>query len=290
MTRALLFLLVLLGALPAAAGEMRKVMVGGVERTYYLHVPEKVKGAAPLVIWLHGKTTDGGQNDVQSRGWEHVANHNGFIIAGPDAAALWPDQPMKGQNFRAWNQGGIQIASNISKSDDIGFISAMIDDIARTTAIDRRKVYAGGFSSGGGLAHRLGLELSTRIAAISASAAGLPPTFKKPARGISMLISAGDRDPVTPVEGRGSFVSDSHRVLVDKWRTLDDCPAPKKVPSKPELVIEASGPCRDGSEVRYILMRGTEHAWPTDHKPIDLTITSWEFFTRFSLPATAVQK
>ena len=50
------------------------------------------------------------------------------------------------------------------------------------------------------------------------------------------------------------------------------------------VAIEASGPCRDGSEVRYILMQGVEHRWPID-RPINLSRTTWDFFKRFSLPA-----
>ncbi len=276
----------LLGTLPAQAGEMRRIVVNGVERTYYLHVPPKVRTGAPLVIMLHGGTAHG-QNDVGRYGWEHMADSNNFIVAGPDGTTLRANEPESRTNYRAWNQGGGRTTS-IGAANDVGFIAAMIDEIAKTNAIDRRRVYVAGFSSGGGLAHRLGIELAGRIAAISSVAAGLPPTYTRPARGVPVMIAAGDRDPVTPVGGNGSFVTDSHRALIDKWRVLDDCPAPRQIPSAPDLSIEASGPCRDGSEVRYVLMIGVDHAWPRTRQ-IDLTQTSWDFFKRFSLPASAVR-
>ncbi len=285
--RILLCLTVLLGAVPAQAGEMRRIVVKGVERSYYLHVPPKPRAGMPLVIMLHGGAANG-QNDVGRYGWEHMADGNGFVVAGPDGATLRANEPASNENYRAWNQGGIQIASNVSASDDLGFIAALIDEIARSNAIDRRRVYVAGFSSGGGLVHRLGLELPGRVAALSAVAAGLPPTYPRPARGVPILISAGDRDPVTPVAGKGSFVGDSHRTLIDKWRVLNDCPAPRQIAAAPDLAIEASGPCRDGSEVRYILMKGVDHVWPRTQQ-IDLTQTSWDFFKRFSLPASAVR-
>ena len=279
--RALLLALVLLGALPAQAGEMRRITVGGVERTYYLHLPANRRPTAPLVIVLHGATADG-RNDVGRYGWEHVANNRGFIVAGPDAPTLRGGPPSN-QNYRAWNHGG-RTPGNISASDDVGFIAALIDDVSRAAAIDRRRIYVAGFSSGAAMAHRLALELPGRFAAISASAGGLMlPAYRRPERGVPILLSAGDRDPVTPVDGKGTFVADSHRTLIDKWRILDDCPAPRRLAAPKDLVIEASGPCRDGSEVRYVLMLGVDHAWRTD-KPIDLTEASWEFFQRFSLP------
>jgi polyhydroxybutyrate depolymerase len=273
--------------LPAQADEMRRIVVNGVERTYYLHVPPGMAAGEPLVIMLHGTTTDDGKNDVLRYGWDHTANSHKFIIAGPDGATLRANEPAGRDNHRAWNHGGSRTASNITVSDDVGFIAAMIDDIARTSAIDRRRVYVAGFSSGAAMAHRLGIELAGRLAAISASAGGLPPKYTRPSRGMPILISAGDRDPVTPVEGNGTFVTDSHRTLVDKWRSLDDCPAARRIPAAPDLLIEASSPCRGGSEVRYILMIGVDHAWPRT-RPIDLNEASWEFFKRFSLPASAV--
>lgn len=280
--RVILILLSVLAAFPGKAGEMRRIVVNGVERTYYLHAPPTVKAGAPLVIMLHGAIANG-RNDVHRYGWHHMADTRDFVVAGPDAPTLRADRPESDKNFRTWNHGGHRAASNVTASDDVGFIAAMIDDIARVSAIDRRRVYIAGFSSGGSMAHRLGIELSGRIAAISASAGGLPPTYDRPSRGMPILISAGDRDPVTPVEGNGTFVADSHRVIIDKWRTLNDCPASQRMPSAPDLLIEFSTPCRDGSEVRYVRMIGVDHIWPRT-KQIDLTVASWEFFVRFMLP------
>ncbi len=280
--RVVVILLSLLAAFSAEAGEMRRVAVNGVERTYYLHVPTTVKAGAPLIIMLHGATADG-RNDVRRYGWEHWADSRDFVIAGPDAPTLRANEPVSDKNFRTWNHGGPRATGNVAASDDVGFIAAMIDEIARLNAIDRRRVYVAGFSSGGAMAHRLGVELSGRIAAISASAGGLPPTYGRPVRGLPILISAGDRDPVTPVEGNGTFIIDSHRVLIDKWRALNDCPASRRMPSAPDLLIELADPCRDGSEVRYVRMLGVEHIWPRTNQ-IDLTVASWEFFMRFRLP------
>lgn len=280
--RVLLVLLSLIAAFPAEAGEMRRIVVKGVERTYYLHEPTRMKAGLPLVIMLHGATADG-RNDVRRYGWEHWADSHDFVVAGPDAPTLRADEPVSDKNFRTWNHGSHRTPSNVTATDDVAFIAAMIEEIARLRAIDRRRVYIAGFSSGGSMAHRLGTELAGRIAAIVAAAGGLPPQYGRPVRGVPILITAGDRDPVTPVDGKSQFVEDSHRVTIDKWRAMDDCPAARRLQSAPDLLIEVSGPCRDGSEVRYIRMIGVEHEWPRTRQ-IDLTEVSWDFFRRFSLP------
>jgi len=83
------------------------------------------------------------------------------------------------------------------------------------------------------------------------------------------------------------FVKESQRALVDRWRTLDGCPAAHTIPGPKDTLIEVSGPCHDDSEVRYILMLGVDHRWPM-RDPIDATQTSWDFFKRFSLPAAPI--
>lgn len=282
MTRAfVLLLLMLFTVTPTYAGEMRSLIVNGIERTYYVHVPATVKPGAPLVIFLHGAIANG-RNDVHRYGWHHMADSHDFVVAGPDAPTLRANEPESNENFRTWNHGNHRGLNNVTASDDVGFIAAMIDDIARLDAIDRARVYVAGFSSGGSMAHRLGIELSTRIAAISASAGGPPPTAARPARGMPILITAGDRDPVTPVEGNGTFVKESHRVIIDRWRVLNGCTEPRQLPSSRDLLVEVSSPCRDGSEVRYIRMLGVDHIWPRLSQ-IDLTDESWKFFRRFRL-------
>jgi len=294
----LLLLIAVLGAAGLAvklapmthAGEMRQLTVNGVERSYYLYVPPGLPSGAPLVIMLHGAGGDG-RGAILTSGWEQVANDDEFVVAGPNASMDHPDRAPGRRNLSFWNAGVASEPAGVAASDDVGFIVAMIDDIARTVGIDRRRVYVAGFSSGGHMANRLGQEIAGRLAAISTSASQMAPLPRPPSRGIPVLFSAGDRDPITPVGGarialpEGRFlVKESQRALVDRWRTLDGCPAAHTIPAPSDVLIEVSGPCRDGSEVRYILMHGVDHRWPTD-KPIDITQASWDFFKRFSLPA-----
>ena len=288
----LLLLIALLGASSALADEKRQITVNGVKRTYYLHVPAGLSSGAPLVIMLHGAGADGNVA-LRDFGWVDLADESQFVVAAPNASTIYADRAPGQKNLRVWNSGPAgYYPENIARSDDTAFIVAMIDDVARTAGIDLRRVYVAGFSNGGYMANRLGQEIAGRLAAISTSASDLTSLSKPPSRGISVLFSAGDRDPLTPVErqkvmtiwGGASFIKESQRALVDRWRTLDACPAARTVPSPANTIIEVSGPCRDGSEVRYILMQGVAHAWPLS-RPIDLTRTSWDFFKRFSLPA-----
>jgi len=270
--------------------EIRLLTVGGVERTYYLHVPAGLPSGTPLVIMLHGDFNDG-RTAARTYGWVHQSDLSGFVLAGPNGARVDPGGRPSHRNLRGWNSGVIDEPLGRTRSDDVGFIVAMIDDIARTARIDRRRVYLAGYSSGGHMANRLGQEIAGRLAAVSTSGGLFVQLPRPPSRGIPIMISAGDRDPHAPMEmswrvmpNGGVVVKESQRDIVDHWRTLNACPPAHPVPSPQGTTMEVSGPCRDGSEVRYLVMYGVPHTWATG-RPVDLTEMSWGFFQRFSLPA-----
>lgn len=287
----ILFLLAIVAiAGPARAGELKHLAANGLDRTYYLHVPKGLPPGAPLVIMLHG-AADEGERMVRALGWETLADQEHFIVAGPNATLLHPDRPPGEGNMRIWNSSAGYYPASIAAVDDKGFIVALIDEIARTHAIDRRRVYVAGFSNGGYLANSLGQQIPDRIAALAAVAGDFTPLVKSLPRGIPVLIVAGDRDYFSPVKGGklkmiwgNEFEKESLRQLVDRWRTLDDCPEAKSSAGPHRTRIEISAPCRDGSEVQYISMAGVDHQWPTGD-PVNLTNVAWNFFKRFSLPA-----
>jgi polyhydroxybutyrate depolymerase len=51
-------------------------------------------------------------------------------------------------------------------ADDIGFMTALIDELTSVYSIDPTKIYLAGMSNGGMMTHRLAIALSDRIAAI----------------------------------------------------------------------------------------------------------------------------
>jgi len=259
----------------AADSDSHRLVINGVERTYYLHVPAALPPGAPLVVVLHGDASDG-KSAFRDFGWEDQADLGQFVVAGPDGSRGYPDATPNRRNRRGWNSGVPGEPGSIPMSDDVNFIVAVIDDVARTNDIDRRRVYVAGFSSGGHMANRLGQEIAERLAAISTSASRMALLSHPPSRGMPVLISGGDRDPRTPTDGQ--------LTLVDDWRKLNACDTAHATAAPTNVQIEVSGPCRDGSEVRYIFMQGVAHAWPTKD-PIDLTQASWDFFKRFRLPA-----
>ena len=75
----------------------------------------------PLVIMLHGK----GESGVlfEGVGMDSFANRDGFITVYPDALGY----------DRSWNDGGTGSWAEKNNTDDVGFVSALIDHLKLKT-------------------------------------------------------------------------------------------------------------------------------------------------------------
>jgi poly(3-hydroxybutyrate) depolymerase len=112
--------------------------VDGVPRRYELHVPPAYEGRTPLplVLNFHGLTSSGTGQRAFSQ-MDVTADARGFVVAYPD-----------GLN-ESWNAGMCCGGAAENGVDDVGFVRAVIKDIAERGCIDLKRVYATGMSNGG---------------------------------------------------------------------------------------------------------------------------------------------
>jgi len=79
-------------------------------------------------------------------------------------------------------------------TDDIGFIEDLLDELEANYRVDSSRVYVTGYSNGAQMTHRLGCELSERIAAIA-------PVMAQPLLGFNCAPSKGDSLPILNIWG-----------------------------------------------------------------------------------------
>ena len=297
-------LLICLSIGSALAGEMRSLRLGTDERSYYVHIPAGLKPGAPLLFVLHGA---GGSGELAVRlyRWQAKADAEGFVVVGPDAPTAFANRPADFRtNPRAWNDGSGRGAGNIGSSDDVGFITALIDALAQSHGIDRGRVYVTGFSSGAGMTQRLGQEAADRIAAIAPVAGIMVPMRSSLPRPMPVLYVSGDKDPLNPLMGGdivlpwgGKFRKEPIQTLVDRWRDLDGCRGAPAITTAPSLRVQSWSACGGDVEVRYVLIHNHGHEWPgggrtrlpeavvgpTNADAYDATAAAWTFLQRWRL-------
>jgi poly(3-hydroxybutyrate) depolymerase len=72
----------------------------------------------------------------------------------------------------------------------------ILDELITSLSVDTSRMYVVGFSNGGNMAGRCGIELSHRFAASVMHAGSLPAdTSFSPARAVPMCLSVGNKDP-----------------------------------------------------------------------------------------------
>jgi polyhydroxybutyrate depolymerase len=281
------------------------ITVGGRTRTYKAHVPPGASGASslPLVIVLHGGFGNAYAVEMQSE-MSLLADKAGFVAAYPEGLgkALMPSVG------RSWNGGGCCNPAVGRKIDDVGFIAAMIDDLAKKVNIDRRRVYATGLSNGAIMCYRLACELSDRIAAIAPIGGPDTTLACTPARPVSIIHFHGTADPCSPFGGgpgggcaakalgfepKPIFDTPSIPEIAKTWAgRISAPPEPRTALRKGAVACTAYGPGREGAEVMLCTIEGGGHTWPggveklqgslvgTVNRDISANEVMWEFFQR----------
>jgi len=296
------------GPRPVAAGLVdvpRSLKVGGVERTYRLHVPPAYDGVRPLPLLLlfHG---GGGQGAGMARlsGMNQVADRNGFLVAYPD-----------GLN-RHWNDG----RSVVRGADDDAFVRALIDDLSSRYKVDPRRIYATGISNGGFFSEHLVCAMPDRIAAAAMVAATMSVeqySGCRPGRAVPVLFILGVEDPLVPWQGgtiglkrgpirqllkdRGKAVSAAQSVAY--WVKNNGCSPVPAVSVLPDadprdgtrIRKEAYQSTPGGAPVVLYAIDGGGHCWPGGRqylperiigrtsRDINASEVIWEFFAGQSL-------
>ena len=170
-------------------------------RTYDLAVPADLDASkpAPLLVMLHGyspsKTAP--QDMDASMHMSPAANKRGILVAFPRGTY---DAML---NRYEWNATDACCGFNTPDANDIGYVTAMIDEITSKYKIDEKRIFVVGHSNGGFMAHRLACDQADKLAAI-VSLAGA--TFKNPNKcaasaPISVLQVHGDADATIAYAG-----------------------------------------------------------------------------------------
>lgn len=269
----------------AARVTTQALQAGGLAREYLLLDRSRGQGPAPLVIVLHG---GGGNPRTMIPRWEAKARAAGFVVVAPKGI---------GRNARSgtWNAGGCCGEAQARGLDDVGFIAAVIDDVAKRTSIDPRRIYITGFSNGGMLTHRVAAALGNRIAAAAVVSGALFGNESAPRASVPMLIMHGEQDPVVGFNGGPSstrFVARAQalpfqpvRYAVDFWRKANGCNQPPAITRRAGLSIEKST-CKGNADVVLYDLKQGGHNWPGSSvvhdtgsaDAVDATSVIWDFF------------
>jgi polyhydroxybutyrate depolymerase len=208
------------------AGDTTKMTaVGGRNggmRTYIVHVPQSYDGTkpVPLMINFHPLIFGTGSGQRRGSGWAEIGDAEGIITAFPDGYDA------------AWDIGNCCTRGEV---DDMAFAKAMVEEISKEACIDPNRVYASGYSMGGGMSHLLGCKAADIFAAVAPSAFDLTEENHipcEPGRPITVFMHRGMADGVVPYAGGPTTPPNGTPVTVtmlgavgsfNEWGKINNC-------------------------------------------------------------------
>ncbi|WP_290736598.1 MULTISPECIES: PHB depolymerase family esterase [unclassified Fibrobacter] len=253
------------------------VTVDGKQRTFIMHIPSAYKGdkPVPLVIDYH-PIGGSGNGEFGSSPYKAKTDPEGVIT-------LYPDGTSKpGGMGNGWNVGPC-----CSNDDDVKFSYAMIDKLKEIACIDPQRIYATGFSMGGGMSNHVACMMSDVFAAVAPAAMDLNKTNSaacKMSRPISVINFRGTNDPVCKYQGGDSGFNDGLNFLGAEgtfkfWGEKNGCTG---APTKNSNGCDEYSNCQDGVKVVLCTKQGGGHDYG------DASI-GWPFLKQFTLPASFVK-
>jgi len=253
---------------------MQTVDVGGGTRNYLLHVPSAYDGSkpVPLVVDFHGLGTSGMQQRTASK-FPAVTDPEGVVMAFPTG--------LPGPMGNGWDVGPCCVAN----VDDVAFAKALVAQVGVTACIDPKRVYATGFSMGGGMAHYLACHAADVFAAVAPASFDLLQdnvSQCQPPRPVTEISFRGSADMLVPYAGGySSFVPGMPVTFLgaqgtfQKWADIDGCSGPPSAPDGNGCSTFSS--CAGGVEVVLCTKQGAGQIQS------DATI-AWPVLTRHPLP------
>ncbi|WP_255120306.1 PHB depolymerase family esterase [Synechococcus sp. Cruz CV-v-12] len=265
-------------------------------RDYLLYTPPSYNpnSPTPVVFGFHGGTSYN-VRFARTTNLHKLADEKGFLVVYPNAVN------------KNWNDGRGTVNQDI---DDVGFVTALIEEVKRLRNVDARRVYVTGISNGAFLVQRLACERSDRIAAFSSIAGSMPTPLRatcNPSKPVSIMMINSPNDPFVPWEGGEGKRGKGGSILsilgtVDFWRQRDGCRAsneetlPDNVPGdNTRVYVRRYGDCLGNTAVVLYRIEGGGHTWPggadqpawllgATSQKLNATRVSWNFFQMHTLP------
>jgi polyhydroxybutyrate depolymerase len=261
----------------------------------------------PVMVALHGGGGNANQFKKEIK-LDKLADKEHFIAVYPNGTGPYKEK------FLTWNAGehccGWASDNNI---DDVGFLSAVLDDLEHKTKVDGKRIYVTGHSNGAIMAYRFAAEQAERVAAVVPVAGALDLPVINPVKPVPLLHIHSQDDPRALYTGGlgPPFPGTERRTLhasvregIDRWARRSGCkPNPVERESErnsqryPEQTLTRWiwQDCLPGGDVEHVLLTGVGHGWPgvrvrfslqrligRDTKLLNATEAAWYFASQFS--------
>jgi polyhydroxybutyrate depolymerase len=240
---------------------------GGISRKFIVHLPKRYQPekSYPVIFAFHG---------AGRTNWDWP-DHLGSLIDSKGFISVYP------QGIRySWN---IYAGGGRSGVSDVEFTEAILDWLGTKVIVNKKQVYALGWSLGGIFCHTLG-RYSDKFAAIATISASFyeNPTFDIGMPKLSVLQIHGELDNVIPYNGgvtKSGYFYESAQNTAALWAKHNGCNENSEISHiNGNITIFHYKNCEIALEVLLYSLANNGHHIPETYKGVFKLI--WDFFER----------
>jgi polyhydroxybutyrate depolymerase len=247
----------------AVADTKETVIVDGFRRNYFVHTPPHLAQAAPVLLVFHGSGKSA-QAFAARTGFSELADQKGFIVVYPQGIG------------NRWNDGR---ESYQNAPDDLAFIAALVQHLAKNYPTDATRLYATGMSNGASFVQTLACTGTVKLAGIAAVSGTITATVLpkcNPIEPLAVLLINGTADKIMPYNGGEVMLMgqphgnvESVQKTLEFWLKQNECSGISPPAQLPPLdltnatrVTKRMGTgCVKFPVVAYAVLGGG-HSWP----------------------------
>lgn len=288
-----------------------KIIVNNQPREFITVKPSGLSpsGGYPMVFMLHGTSGDG-EKFYNISGWKELGEKEKIVTVFPTALTYcWVEDGIQ-KNTTKWSDSETfgKLCPGETPKDDISFFRKMIDTITKVLPINKKMIFVSGFSSGGVMASKLGVDLAGIISAAGCSAGFLNEndtvSSLKPKIPFWEIIGTHDSHFLEssfkrPAPFNDSILAWTQFNIRNYLNTLDLTDKYSKDSTPISLTYEFKTPVpgNTGGYFKYTLFKGLEHEYfnGKNYLPNNTSLPTeaelfWEFFKQAVNTITPVQE
>ncbi|MCR5003051.1 MAG: esterase [Bacteroidales bacterium] len=250
----------------------------GLEREFWLYVPDSPTKDMPLVFVLHGY---GGKAEGYRREMTEVAKEEGFAVC-------YPQGRKNSVGKTGWNVG--YPTQQDLKDDDVALVTYLAHNLQQEYGFSTKNTFLSGMSNGGEMCYILAWSADTTFSAL-ASVAGLTMRWlydgPKGTRPIPFMEIHGTGDKTSHWDGDpdgkcgwGAYVSVpsavSAIVAQNKCAGYEKTELPLLNPDSRKITLHRYFAGENNYEVRLYEVENGPHSWAM--KDMDTCREIWNFF------------
>jgi polyhydroxybutyrate depolymerase len=249
----------------------------GRTREYLYYEPEDLAPEAPLVMVLHGFTSNA-YNIQELSDFDSLADQEGFAVVYPQG---WADPAPH------WNA-----ELTFTAIDDVGFLVALVEHLQLTYDLHPEHVFVAGFSNGGFMAYTLACrapETFLGMASVSGLMSGITWDTCLSPDPIGLLHVHGTADLVVPSDGTmttfgGWGGAPEIEAMLLRWREINQTWEATTVVVN-DITTGYHYESTTGHPLWFYEIDGYPHAWPGPNDGVleldegfEATELIWTFF------------